>query len=299
MASLHISINAEPIFYVGKMAVTNSMFTSLIVSLIILTLAYFASKSIDPKARRPKGLQNFLEAYVEAFWGLVQSSSHNLQATAVIFPIVASVFIYILFNNWYGLMPWVPTIGINEPAKNIAVVNEVLATTTTSEHDLEVAQEHLEEAVVHDQAESSETHEEGVGSEGVHKKFVPIFRPATADLNGTIALALMSVAATQFIGLKFLGASYLTKFFNLKGIGTFVGFLELLSEFSKIISFAFRLFGNILAGEVLLAVINSLIPLLLPLPFFGLEIFVGLIQALVFAMLTIVFMSLATHAHED
>ena len=125
--------------------------------------------------------------------------------------------------------------------------------------------------------------------------FVPLFRAGTADLNTTLAFAVISIAAIQYTGIKSLGVSYLKKFFNLGNpINFFVGILELISEVSKIISFAFRLFGNIFAGEVLLTVIAFLIPVLAPVPFMGLEIFVGFIQAVVFSMLTAVFLSLAT-----
>lgn len=124
---------------------------------------------------------------------------------------------------------------------------------------------------------------------------VALFRAPTADLNTTLALALLSVGLIQYFGLKLLGRTYLKKFFNLKNpIYTFVGFLEIIGEISKIISFAFRLFGNIFAGEVLLVVIAFLVPVVAPLPFYGLEIFVGFIQAFVFVMLSLVFMNMAT-----
>ena len=127
---------------------------------------------------------------------------------------------------------------------------------------------------------------------------MPLFRGPTADLNTTIALALISVFMIQFYGFKHLGLKYLKKFFNFSNpINAFIGILELISEFSRIISFAFRLFGNIFAGEVLLTVISFLIPFIAPLPFLGLEIFVGFIQALVFTMLSLVFISMATSHH--
>ena len=136
----------------------------------------------------------------------------------------------------------------------------------------------------------------GVGTIGLyHEEFVPLFRAGTADLNMTFALAVMTMVYVQYAGLKTLGFPYLSKFFNISNpINFVVGILELISELSRIISFAFRLFGNIFAGEVLLTVISFLVPLLAPIPFLGLELFVGFIQALVFAMLTAVFFALAT-----
>lgn len=143
----------------------------------------------------------------------------------------------------------------------------------------------------------------GFGSIGIKEGsiLVPIFRGPTADLNTTLALALISVVAIQYFGVKSLGFShYIKKFINLKGpIDFVVGLLELNSEISKIISFTFRLFGNIFAGEVLLTVIAFLIPILAPLPFLGLEVFVGLIQALVFTLLSLIFMTIATESHDE
>jgi F-type H+-transporting ATPase subunit a len=157
--------------------------------------------------------------------------------------------------------------------------------------------------------------------------FVPWLRSPSTDLNTTVALALISVALTQAFGIKAQGIfGYLGKFINVKaawnligaligrkpkpakasgyvmmvmfaGIDLYMGVLELISEVAKILSFSFRLFGNIFAGEVLLAVISYLVPYLLPLPFLGLEVFVGFIQAFVFAVLTLVFMTVATIGH--
>ncbi|KKW35156.1 MAG: ATP synthase subunit a [Candidatus Giovannonibacteria bacterium GW2011_GWA2_53_7] len=125
---------------------------------------------------------------------------------------------------------------------------------------------------------------------------VPFFRSTNSDLNVTLALAIISVVATQIFGIALIGAvKYSRRFFNFKNpIFTFVGILELFSEVAKLISFSFRLFGNVFAGEVLLVVIAGLIPYVVPLPFYFLEIFVGFIQAFVFAILTLVFLKVAT-----
>lgn len=133
-----------------------------------------------------------------------------------------------------------------------------------------------------------------------HEVFVPLFRGATADLNMTLALALVSFFAIQFFGFSHSKLGYLKKFINLKSpIEFFTGILEIISEFAKIISFSFRLFGNVFAGEVLLSVVVFLVPVIVPLPFLGLEIFVGFIQALVFAMLTLVFINSAVSHGEE
>lgn len=143
----------------------------------------------------------------------------------------------------------------------------------------------------------------GVGTIGFYHgaEFVPILRAGTADLNMTIALAVISIVAVQYYGFKTLGFHYSTRFLNFKDpIYFFLGLLELLSQFSTILAFAFRLFGNIFAGEVLLAVMAFLMPFIVPLPFLALELFVGFIQALVFAMLTAVFLAIAvTHGEGE
>ncbi len=129
--------------------------------------------------------------------------------------------------------------------------------------------------------------------------FAPLLRSNNADLNTTLALAIVGVSSVQYYGIKFLGfGQYIKKFINTSNpINFFLGILEIMSEFSKIFSFAFRLFGNVFAGEVLLTIIAFLIPVLASFPFLILELFVGLIQALIFSMLTAVFMSIAVSQH--
>ena len=133
-----------------------------------------------------------------------------------------------------------------------------------------------------------------------HSVFVPFLRAGTADLNMTIALAMISVIAAQVFGVMYIGAKkHIRKYFNPNPTFTFVGLIEFIAEFTKIISFSFRLFGNVFAGEVLLLVISSLVPLFAPLPFYFLELFVGVIQAFVFALLSLVFFTIATTDHEE
>lgn len=146
----------------------------------------------------------------------------------------------------------------------------------------------------------------GVGSIGLfheteegQRALIPFFRAPAADLNFTIALAIIAVFGVNFFGVLAIGfVKHFKKFFTLKNpLFTFVGFLEFFSEFAKIISFSFRLFGNVFAGEVLLIIVGFLVPYFIPLPFLFLELFVGLIQAFIFAMLTLVFVAGATVEH--
>jgi F-type H+-transporting ATPase subunit a len=155
--------------------------------------------------------------------------------------------------------------------------------------------------------ESGESEDEVTADEH-GPKFVPLFRAPSTDLNMTFALAITTMVMVQVWGMRAQGGAYFAKFVNTSGpnvgmriISGFVSFLEIISEFSRIIAFGFRLFGNIFAGEVVLGTMAFLIPLFLPLPFYVLEVGVGVIQALVFMMLALVFFTIATisHGHEE
>lgn len=148
----------------------------------------------------------------------------------------------------------------------------------------------------------------GIGTIGLREvtdhgeSFIPLLRPPAADLNFTLALAIVSVVGAQLFGIGALGfVKHIGKYFTIKGgpIHTFVGLLEGVSEIAKMVSFSFRLFGNIFAGEVLLTVMAVIVPFIAPLPFYLLETFVAFIQALVFTMLSLVFMTLATAEHGE
>lgn len=129
---------------------------------------------------------------------------------------------------------------------------------------------------------------------------IPLFRSATSDFNVTFGLALVSAVATHGLSISTLGIKeYLSRYFSLNPIFLFVGFLEIVSEITKVISLSFRLFGNIFAGEVVLGTISTLFAFLFPLPFLMLETIVGLVQALVFAMLTMAFMTILTTPHSE
>ncbi len=271
---LHISISAEPIATIGGFAVTNSIFTSLIVSTILILFAIIANSQLK-QTDKPKGMQNFAEWLVETFQNFIYSVTGNFKKTRLFLPLVTTFFLWIALNNWLGLVPGVGTISVVHEQEPIA------ATTVNAAYAQELELEPETEAEP-------------------HLIKVPVFRPGTADLNTTIALAIFSVFATQIFGIQAQSLGYFKKFFNFTNpIMFFVGILELISEFAKIISFAFRLFGNIFAGEVLLVVIAFLVPIIVPMPFYGLELFVGFIQALVFAMLSLVFFNMATQSHDD
>ncbi|MFA5933310.1 MAG: F0F1 ATP synthase subunit A [Microgenomates group bacterium] len=128
--------------------------------------------------------------------------------------------------------------------------------------------------------------------------FIPLFRSVNSDLNTTLSLAIISVVLTHFYSLRYLGfVGYLKHWFSLNPVILFVGILEIISEFTKLVSLSLRLFGNIFAGEVVLSTISSMLAFIVPLPFYFLEIIVGFVQAAVFMMLTLVFMVLLSEKH--
>lgn len=142
----------------------------------------------------------------------------------------------------------------------------------------------------------------GVGSIGFfhEHEFTPLLRAATSDLNVTLGLALVSAVATHVLSIGTIGIKdYLGRYLSFNPINLFIGVLEIISEITKIISLSFRLFGNIYAGEVVLVTVSSIFAFLFPLPFLMLEVIVGIVQALVFSMLTMVFMAILTTSHKE
>jgi len=245
---MEISLAAEKIAHLGPMPITNAMLTSWIGSFLLILVALLATRKMK---LIPSGIQNVFEFAVEALYNTANSVIDDEKVTRKVFPLVATLFLFIVFNNWLGLVPGVGTIGLHH------FVN---------------------------------------GKEAL----IPLFRSGNADLNMTIALAVTTVIAVQIFGIVVIGvAKYGKKFFNFSNpIAFFVGILELIGEISRIISFSFRLFGNVFAGEVLLTVIAFIVPYFAPLPFYGLELFVGFIQALVFTMLALAFIKSAITDHE-
>ncbi len=297
--SLHVSISAESIFNFFGLSITNSIFTSLIVSFLLISFAFFF-RSKFKITDKPSKLQNFVEMIVEALYNFVYSITENTKKTLLFFPLIATFFLFIILNNYVGLLPGVGSILTKEESIEVADLAPQQAMASSSP----VVEKEVvlpgDETVTHESATVEEVVAEEAGAEAGHAKFVPIFRAATADLNTTLALAIISVFLTQVFGVSHLGLSYFKKFIDFSNpINFFVGMLEIILEFAKVISFAFRLFGNIFAGEVLLAVMTYLIAIAVPAPFYALEIFVGFIQALVFSMLSLIFFNLATKSHHE
>jgi F-type H+-transporting ATPase subunit a len=265
---MNISVAAEPIFEIGHFSVTNAYINSTIVTLGLVVFAFIFSRSIK---RIPGRLQIAVESLFEFLLGYFDQVTGSREKSRRFMPLVATLFIFILLSNWLGLLPGTGSIG--------------------------------RWGMMHGELE-----------------FIPVLRPANSDLNLTLAMALTSVITSHVIGMVTLGFfAHWNKFiqlggifkalksFSLMGILTAlvqfaVGLLELVSEAAKVLSLSLRLFGNIFAGEVLITVISSLVSFFVPLPFMGLELIVGLIQATVFAMLTLVYlttMSVSHDSHDD
>lgn len=269
MSEVHVSFTAETIGHLFGFAITNSLFTGVLtVILLVITIAILMSKL---SAYKPSTMEIIVEMMYEALLGILNDIMGSAKAK-IFFGFLVTFFLLIITWNIFGLLPIVPSLGIIEHG--------------------EVAHESSLGCVLLGGCV--------VTTEGVmeHPKFVPVLRAPTADLSSTLALALISVLATNAIGLAHYKLSFLKRYFDTRSFVDFlVGVLEFISEVGKLISFSFRLFGNIFAGEVLLAVITSLTFGIFTLPFLGLEMFVGFIQALVFFILTAVFISLAVESH--
>ncbi len=236
----HITLAAETIWTLWGMPITNALLTTWIVMGVLIVLSILVTNRM---ALIPSHAQSIAEIVIGGLYDFFRSVTGKY--IDKFFPLLATLFIFIITANWIGLLPGVGTIGFFRNSE-------------------------------------------------AEKTFVPLLRGATADLNTTVALAIVAVLAIQYFGFRTVGRQYSTRFVNFANpIYFFLGLLEIISELSKVISFAFRLFGNIFAGEVLLTVMAFLMPFIVPLPFLMLELFVGFIQALVFSMLTAVFLNVA------
>jgi len=297
---LHISLSAEKIFSIGSFPVTNSLLSTWIVMAILIIFALSVNKSVSMV---PSNLQSIAEMIISGLYSFFESvMGHHIKKS---FAVIASLFFFIIVANWLGLLPGVGTIGFYEEVKTENLTHATPAVQETAPYSIEPAIEEVTDvhAVPTSNEEKIGVQSDKKTTEAVtshsSKKFVPLLRGATADLNMTIALAIVAFFAIQYFGFATLGIHYSRRFFNFSNpIMFFVGLLEIVSDLSKVISFAFRLFGNIFAGEVLLAVIAFLMPFIAPMPFLMLELFVGFIQALVFSTLTAVFINVAV-AHEE
>lgn len=258
------TIFAEPIYQIGSFKITNSLVNSWLVVFAIVVFALFFKNKIKTI---PCGIQCTVEAMIEYLLDLFESVTGSKEKSIKFFPFIFAFFVFILLNNWTGLLPGIGSIG-------------------------QIVSEHGE------------------------KIFIPYFRGGTADLNTTLALATIGVVASHILGVLSIGIwNHFNKFINIKAffeipskvkkdpmvllvnpIKFFVGLVEIISEIAKIVSLSFRLFGNVFAGEVLLASMSAILAFGLPLPFMFLEVLVGLVQAIVFTLLVLSYLTMLSQA---
>lgn len=256
---------AEPVTHVAGLPVTNALVTSWLAVLVIVGLAVALRLSLK---KIPGKLQHTFEIFVEGALSIGDQVTNDRKITERVFPIAASVFFFVLINNWLGLLPLM-----------------------------------------------------GLGVVEHGDTFIPFLRSGTADLNTTLAIAVISVIGANIFGIIMIGGwKMLNKFINLKALSTIVtkvrkdpvtilvapitfavGLIEIVGEFAKMASLSLRLFGNVFAGEVLLASMGAMVAYFVPIPFLLLEVGVGVIQAFIFAVLTTVYFTISAqdHDHEE
>lgn len=242
---LSIKLAPDILFFIGSFPVTNTFFWSLFVSLFLIILTLFVRARLK---LIPGGLQNIVELLLESGYSFVKSIAGTEKKTRRIFPLVFTMFIFILTANLATYIPGQAAVSLHK--------------------------------------------EEGV---------VSVFRAVIADYSMVFVMTLITFLITQIIAIIVHGPfGYLGKFINLKNpLQFFLGIMDLIGELAKVISLSFRLFGNIFAGEILGAVMLFLAPFFIPLPFMFLGLLTAVVQAFVFAVLTLVFITLASEIEED
>jgi len=263
----HVALPSEPILHLGSFSITNTLLASWLTILVLVGLSILLTRKMKLIPGRRQALA---EVVVEGLLNFVESIAGK-KHTRMLFPGVATIFIYVISNAYLALFPFFGTIGIHH------------------EHE-----------------------------------FFAIFRAANTDVNVPLSIALMSFFFVESWGMRALGVThYLSEFINVRQflqglkelftgkiktgpmniifgfISLFVGVLEIFSHLTRMLSFTFRLFGNMTAGEILILVSSFLIPLVFSIPFYGLELLIGMIQALIFSGLTLVFGTIAVSPHEE
>jgi F-type H+-transporting ATPase subunit a len=301
MEEPHISLKAEELFHIGPISVTNSMVMMFIIMAVILLVGTIIARRAT---MIPTGKSQGLAELIVGFLLDLVEGSGGRKLGRRIFPLISGIFIFIIFSNFSGLLPGVGTIGVYKDSEHAAEATGGHGTT----------EDHGEEPATPEGADSagkiaSTGDVAGLGTtlaaEEGEKVLVPFMRPPTADLNMTFALSVTAFVAIQIAGIASHGVVGRIKHMS---DPPFLFPIELIGELSRILSLSARLFGNVFAGEVLLGIMYSIataikiavIPVVFPVVFIGLEVLFGTIQALVFALLTLIYIMLAAaHGHED
>jgi F-type H+-transporting ATPase subunit a len=263
------------------------MLTSWIIVGFLVVVVFLATRRWEMV---PSGVQNVVEGIGEAFYNVVVGIAGEENGRRF-FPIVATIFFMVVAFNWFGLLPFFGTVGeVHEEEHGFVFSDCGPAVCTQFSAPGELSSPSIDE----DDADAHEQYEHEVEEGNTVGELFPFLRAPASDLNTPLALAIVSAIAVETWAIRSLGIGYGKKFFNFSSvIAFFVGILELISELVRLVSFTFRLFGNIFAGEVVLVMFTFLTPVVVTLPFYGLEIFVGVIQAFIFAALTLVFAMMA------
>jgi len=271
----HVALPSEAMFHIGDFRVTNTLISSWITIIFLCTLFFFATRKMKMV---PGRLQSFAEVVVDGIYNTIQGVSGE-KHVKTFFPIVTTIFLYVVTNALLALIPiwgtWGPIEEIHEGSHTATVI-------------------------------------------------IPFLRAANTDINLTLSIALISFVFVEFLGFSKIGPlNYIDSFFQFKALGKsfgelfkgnskafvsglafgfiniYVGILEVLSHVIRIVSFTFRLFGNMTAGEILIGVMTFLVALIVPSIFYGFETLFGLLQALIFAGLTLVFGIMAVTPHHE
>lgn len=273
---VHIALRAEEVFNLWGFPITNTMLMSWIVMAVIVVTALVVGKNLK---KIPGKTQTFFETVFSFLLDYIESVLESRELARRFFPLLATLFIFILMGNWFGLLPGIGSIFVEEP-----ITYGV----------------HASEEQSSSEAPSHSTSEEGEEKEKAKHSVIAVFHPVSVDLNVTLALAIVAFLSIELSGILYIGIrKYAGKFFNFHSpVDFLVGIIELLSELARLISFSFRLFGNMFAGKTLILVAMFFVPLILPVPLMLYEVFVGVIQASIFALLTLFFIKLAiSEAH--
>jgi F-type H+-transporting ATPase subunit a len=286
-----ISVAPETLFTItlpggGTFNFVNTLTTLIVTLIVLIVLAFFTNRALKRSLNTdlvPRGVGNVMEALLELLYNLTEGSAGAKWAPAI-FVWFATIMVYVLLANLMRLLPGFESIGILRAAHE-GGGHEILALGGSWWQ---------------------------ITNQPGESELIPFFRGLSIDLNMTVALAVISVVMTQWIGVRAQRMGYFSKFFNVRnlfkvpffGVMDFVvGLLELISELAKLLSFSFRLFGVMFAGSVLAIVVSTLMGRLtiMPSAIMLFELAMGLLQAFVFGMLTMVFMAMATagHGHEE
>ncbi len=271
----HVVLPSEAMFHVGDFKITNTLISSWITIILLCVLFFFGTRKMKII---PGRLQSFAEVVVDGIYNTIEGVA-GAKNVRTFFPLVTTIFLYVVTNALLALVPlwgtWGPIEHITEGSETSTII-------------------------------------------------VPFLRAANTDINLTLSIALVSFLFIEYLGFSRIGPlKYLDSFFQFSSLGKafgdlfkgngksflsgfafgfiniYVGLLEVLSHFIRIVSFTFRLFGNMTAGEILLGVMTFLVAFIAPVPFYGLETLVGFLQAMIFAGLTLVFGVMAVTSHHE